>query len=71
MVATLNGRIFRVDGSIILLNEAREEVMRWKFSRGWPCKWSGLGLNAKTSEVARETLEICHEGLSLDGQASE
>jgi hypothetical protein len=27
------------------------------------------GFNAKNNEIAMETLEIAHEGLSIDGQA--
>lgn len=62
----LKGQAQRADGSIILLDESKQEVMRWNFRRGWPCKWTGPSLNATTSEVAIETLEICHEGLELD-----
>ena len=47
------------------------EVMRWNFKRGWPCKWTGPGLNAKNNEIAMETLEICHEGLDIDGQSDD
>ena len=43
--------------------------MRWNFRRAWPCKFTGPGLNAKNNEIAMETLEICHEGLAIDGQA--
>jgi phage tail-like protein len=52
-----------------MLNENRQEVMRWNFKRAWPCKWTGPGLNAKNNEIAMETLEICHEGIEIDGQA--
>ncbi len=52
-----------------LLDENRQEVMRWNFVRGWPSKWTGPGLNAANNEIAMETLEICHEGLDIDGQA--
>jgi phage tail-like protein len=55
----------RTTGSIILLDDARNRVLTWNFREGWPCKWEGPALNAKTSEVAIETLEICHEGLEL------
>ena len=65
----LNGKIRRVQGSIDLLDEQKNTVMQWKFKRGWPCKYTGPGLNAKNNEVAVESLEICHEGLSIDGQA--
>lgn len=66
---TMNGLVNRTSGSIVMLDENRQEVMRWNFTRGWPCKWSGPGLNAKNNEIAMETLEICHEGLDIDGQA--
>lgn len=62
----LDGRTERQSGSIVLLNEAREEALRYNFTEGWPCKWEGPSLNAKNNEVAIETLEICHEGLELE-----
>jgi len=49
-----------------LLDEQRQEVLRWNFKRGWPCKWTGPSLNAKSNEIAIETLEICHEGLTTE-----
>jgi phage tail-like protein len=68
IVEAMNGLVHRTDVSIVLLDENRNEVMRWNLVRAWPCKWSGPGLKAKDSEIAMETLEICHEGLSIDGQ---
>ena len=62
----LDGKVRRADGTIRLLDESREEVLRWSFVRGWPCRYSGPSLNAESSEVAIEVLEICHEGLRLD-----
>jgi phage tail-like protein len=59
----MNGLGQRADGTVILLDENRNPVMQWNFRRGWPCKWTGPGLNAKNNEIAIETLEICHEGL--------
>jgi phage tail-like protein len=38
-------------------------VAVWMFSNGLPEKLQGPGLNAKTNEIAVETLEIAHEGL--------
>jgi phage tail-like protein len=64
--AAMDGKVVRAEGAVILLDENKQEVMRWNFRRGWPCKWTGPGLNAKNNEVAMETLEICHEGLALD-----
>jgi phage tail-like protein len=61
----IDGKTERTSGSIILLDEARSEALRWDFREGWPSKWEGPALNGKTSEVAVETLEIAHEGLEL------
>jgi phage tail-like protein len=65
-LTVLNGQTQRQSGSITLLDEGRNKVMSWSFHDGWPAKWEGPALNAKTSEVAIETLEIAHEGLVLD-----
>jgi phage tail-like protein len=69
MVKSINGQVQRANGSVILLDENRQEAMRWNFARAWPCKYKASLLNAKGNEVAIETLELCHEGLSIDGQA--
>jgi len=69
IVEGMNGLVRRTEGSVLLLDENRREVMRWNFKRGWPSKWTGPGLNAKNNEIAMETLEIAHEGLEIDGQA--
>ena len=61
----LDGKTERQSGSIVLQNEARQEALRWNFREGWPSKWEGPALNAKTSEVAIETLEIANEGIEL------
>lgn len=58
----INGQIARKNGSIVLLNEKREEVARWNFREGWPCRMSGPDLSALESDVAIEEIEICHEG---------
>ncbi len=31
----MNGTVLRTEGSIVLLNEAKTEVMRWHFKRAW------------------------------------
>ena len=62
---TIDGLTQRRAGSIILLDEAREEALRFNFREGWICKWEGPQLNSTTNEVAIESIEICHEGLEL------
>jgi phage tail-like protein len=64
--SVLEGNVQRADGTITLLDESRQPVMKWTFRRAWPCRWTGPTLNAKGNEIAIETLEICHEGLDLE-----
>ncbi len=58
------GRVERKNGSIVLLDDTGAEQLRWNFVDGWPIKWTGPTLNATGSEVAVETVEIVHEGVS-------
>ena len=56
----------RRSGAIVLLDDERNPVRRWRFTDGWPAKIEGPELNAKGNDVAIETIEIAHEGLTLD-----
>ena len=58
------GSVERKNGSIVLLDEAGAEKARWNFREAWPAKWTGPTFNATANEVAIETLEIAHEGVS-------
>ena len=60
------GTADRRSGTIVLLDDERNEVRRWHFSNGWIVKFDGPDLNAKANDVAIETMEIAHEGLTLD-----
>ena len=62
--AAMDGTVQRKNGSIVLLDETGTEKVRWNFREGWPTKWTGPSFNATGSEVAIETLEIVHEGLT-------
>jgi phage tail-like protein len=47
--------------SVILIDEEGQDAARWDFTNAWPSKYKGPDLNAKTNEVAIETLEIVFE----------
>jgi len=55
----------RRDVTISLLNENHEPVLTWRVHNAWPVKYEGPALNSKNSEVAIESLELAHEGLSV------
>ena len=58
--------IERRDIVISLLNEEHEPVMTWKVKNAWPVKIQSTDLKADGSDVAIETLELAHEGLSME-----
>jgi phage tail-like protein len=62
----IDGNVRRANGSIVLLDESREEILRWNFRNAWPCKWEGPTLQASGNEVAIESIEIAHEGIELE-----
>jgi len=58
----VNGKITRRNGSIIMYDEQDEEFRRWNFYDAYPSKWMGPQLNAISSEVAVESIELVHNG---------
>jgi phage tail-like protein len=59
----VDGKPDRRNGSIVLLDEAGQEKIRWNFHRAWPSKWTGPSFKSKATTVAIETLELTHEEL--------
>lgn len=53
----------RKDGSITLLGSRGEQLQRWNFFRGWPCKWEGPAFNGGQNALAIETVEIAYDRL--------
>ena len=65
--AALDGRIDRRSGSLVLLDEARQPVLRWNFEGAWPVKWEGLPSNASGQEFAIESMELVVERFEPGG----
>lgn len=61
----VQGKIVRRSGSIILFDEQFHEFRRWTFNDAYPVKWIGPELNATSSEVAIEQVELVHNGFKL------
>lgn len=55
----------RVNGKITMLDSRLVEIATFQFKNGFPAKWTGPELDASKNEIAIETLEIAHEGLTL------
>jgi phage tail-like protein len=54
---------------ISLLNEKHEPVVVWKVKNAWPVKVQSTDLKADGNEVAIETIEVAHEGLTIQNEA--
>ncbi|WP_231965158.1 phage tail protein [Pandoraea sputorum] len=57
--------IKRVPVTISLLDEAGKPTMVWTLANAWPTKITGTDLKSEGNEVAIETIEIVHEGLTI------
>jgi phage tail-like protein len=58
-------QIERRDLTIKLLDEEHKPVMTWQVVRAFPVKVEGPQLKASANEVAIESIEIAHEGLTV------
>jgi phage tail-like protein len=47
------------------LNDEGNPVMVWTIAQAWPIKCEGPALKATGNEIAIESIELAHEGLSL------
>ena len=57
--------IERRDLTISLLNESHEPVVVWKVKQAWPNKVMSGDLKADANEVLVESIELVHEGLTI------
>lgn len=58
----------RRDVIVSLLNEAHEPVMVWKIKNAWPTKIGSTDLKADGNEIAIESIELAHDGLSIQNE---
>lgn len=63
----LQGKMTRIKtGKITQLNTALKDTASWTFYNAWPCKWEIAEFDASKSELAIETLELAHDGITFD-----
>ncbi len=60
--------IKRVPVTISLLDETNAPTMVWNLANAFPTKITGTDLKSDGNEVAVETIEIAHEGLTIESQ---
>ena len=59
------GNLVRHTISIVLRDDTGAEKIRWNVKNAWPSKWSGPSLDAGSSDVAIESIELVHEGIEV------
>lgn len=52
--------------TISLLDEEGSPTMVWKLINAWPTKITGVSLKSDGNEAAIETLDLAHEGLTIE-----
>lgn len=57
--------IKRVPVTISLLDDEGKPIMVWTLTNAWPTKVTGTDLKSEGSEVAIESIEVAHEGLTI------
>lgn len=54
----------RKDISVTLMDDEDADIATWTITAAWPMKYTAPEFNATSSEVAIESVEIAHEGLT-------
>jgi phage tail-like protein len=55
----------RRDLVITLLNDEGAPVFVWSIAQAWPVKCEGPGLKAAGNDIAIESVDLAHEGITL------
>lgn len=58
------GTIERKTLTLIAIDEEGNDVATWQIIESWPAKYTAPDFNGTGSEVAIESLELAHEGLT-------
>lgn len=64
MIAGVEGEVERKTITITILDETETATASWQVINAWPAKYTAPDFNATSSEVAIESIEIAHEGMT-------
>jgi phage tail-like protein len=59
--ACYTGHVERKAGSVIVCDDTGNEIYRYNFFEGWPCRWKSLELRADEPGALIEEIEIAIE----------
>lgn len=58
----------KYSGSVVLKDNEGNVVRRFEFKNAWPVSWEGPSFTASGSDLAIETLELAHDGLTISSE---
>ena len=64
MIAGVEGEVERKTITITILDETETATASWQVINAWPAKYTAPDFNATASEIAIESIEIAHEGMT-------
>lgn len=64
MIAGVEGEVERKTITITILDETESPAASWQVINAWPAKYTAPDFNATSSEIAIESIEIAHEGMT-------
>ena len=64
MIAGVEGEVERKTITITILDETETATASWQVINAWPTKYTAPDFNATSSEIAIESIEIAHEGMT-------
>lgn len=65
-MSTGPGAVDRRNISLVLYDVQGEKLASWHFQNAYPVKWVGPQFTADGNAVAVETVELAHEGLTVE-----
>ncbi len=60
------GSVYRKSITISLLDEEGKDIVIWKVLNAWPIKVQSTDLKSDANDIAIESIEIVHEGLTIE-----
>ena len=64
LAAGVNGEVQGKTLTLTLLNDTQAPAASWQIINAWPTKYTAPDFNATASEIAIESIEIAHEGMT-------
>ena len=65
-LARIQQELKRQTGSIELRDAADQKVIRWNLDGVFPVKWTGPTMDVSANNAAIESLELAHQGFSVE-----